>query len=251
MANPIVVDLSHHNPTPDWTALKEGGTVGVILKATEGTSFKDKTLYERGAAARKAGLKSATYHFLRPGSIAAQMDFYLSVVDPLPGERVVLDHEDAGVSLSALEQAVTALLDRRPDLQVAIYSGHLIKEQLGSKLSETLASNTSLWIAQYTSAAAPSWPKGTWATWSLWQYTDQAQVEGISAKVDGNRWNGTTENLLKWFGPAGEPIPEPVPPEPEVAEVLVTITTQDNMVAMTMTPSPGVKVRVLVDGEPA
>jgi hypothetical protein len=150
---------------------------------------------------------------------------------------MVLDHEDPGVSLSDLEDAVEYLLDCRPDLQISIYSGHLIKDQLGDRLSDILADNTSLWIAQYTSAAAPSWPKGTWAVWSLWQYTDQAEVSGISARVDGNRWNGSIENLITWFGPAGEPVPEPAP-EPEAGEVLVSVIA-----------SPGVKVTVMVNGE--
>jgi GH25 family lysozyme M1 (1,4-beta-N-acetylmuramidase) len=37
MPNPVVVDISHWNPTPDWAKLKADGTVGVIHKATEGT----------------------------------------------------------------------------------------------------------------------------------------------------------------------------------------------------------------------
>jgi hypothetical protein len=76
-----------------------------------------------------------------------------------------------------------------------------------------LADNTSLWIAQYTSADQPSWPAGTWPTWSLWQWTDSESIEGISAPVDGDRWNGDDEGLLAWFGPAEEqPAPEPIRP---------------------------------------
>ena len=82
--------------------------------------------------------------------------------------------------------AVGNLLQMRPDLQVTIYSGHLIKEQLGSTKNDYLAENTSLWIAQYTTAAAPSWPTATWPLWSLWQYTDKATVDGITKPVDGN-----------------------------------------------------------------
>ena len=69
-----VIDLSHHNPTPDWAKLKAAGCIGVIHKATEGTSYKDPTLYDRAKDAMAAGLKWSTYHFLRPGSMSAQMD---------------------------------------------------------------------------------------------------------------------------------------------------------------------------------
>jgi lysozyme len=211
MANPVVVDLSHWNPTPDWAKLKAGGTVGVIHKATEGTGNVDATLFARAKPAMDAGLKWSTYHFLRPGKMQQQMDFYLSTIDPVQGERVCLDHEDKGVSLTDLEYCVNYLAQKRPDLQVAIYSGNVIKEQLGNNYSETL-SKTSLWLAQYTTGT-PSWPARTWPQWSLWQYTDKAQVSGISQPVDGDRFNGSIEQCLAWFGPAGDTTP--VPPEPQ------------------------------------
>lgn len=224
MPNPICVDLSHHNPTPDWVRLKAEGCLGVIHKATEGRSYVDDQLFKRAHPAMSAGLAWATYHFMRPGSMAEQVNHYLNTIDPRIGERMVLDHEDAGVTLDQLEEAVDRLLSIRPDVQVTIYSGHLIKEQLGAKRSDFLARNTSLWIAQYTSAANPSWPTATWPAWSLWQYTDQASVDGISAKVDGNRWNGPPETFVGWIGPAIEPAPQPEP-MPEIESVDVVIKT--------------------------
>jgi len=209
MANPLVVDISHWNPTPDWAKLKAGGTVGVIHKATEGTGNVDATLFDRAQAAMDAGLKWSTYHFLRPGNIEAQMKHYLATIEPVEGERVCLDHEDKGVSIYDLEYCVNYLREVRPDLQVTIYSGNVIKEQLGDQYNETL-STTSLWLAQYTTGT-PSWPSRTWPQWSLWQYTDKASVSGISAPVDGDKFNGSTEQCIAWFGPADA---APVPPEP-------------------------------------
>lgn len=199
MASPVI-DLSHHNPEPDWPAMKAAGVVGVIHKATEGTTYRDPDRQRRLAAAYRAGIKIATYHFMRPGNIAAQMDHYINTIDAAKGERVVLDHEDAGVPIRDLELAITSLWNKRPDLQITIYSGHLIKEQLGNN-KNSLLSKTSLWIAQYNNVG-PSWPKAVWSTWSLWQWTDKEVVPGISRPVDGNKWNGTTEALKRWFGPA-------------------------------------------------
>jgi GH25 family lysozyme M1 (1,4-beta-N-acetylmuramidase) len=225
MTNPVVVDLSHHNPTPNWTQLKAAGTVGVIHKATEGTSYVDDTLFSRARAAMDAGLCWSTYHFLRPGDMVAQMQHYLDTVDPREGERMCLDHEDAGVSLSDLKQAVQILLDDPRKLQVTIYSGHVIEEQLGDACDQFLAENTSLWTCQYTSASAPSWCVATWPTWSLWQYTDRASVQGVSQPVDGNKWNGDEAGLIAWFGPAEAVAPEPEPEEPEeYYPIPITIT---------------------------
>lgn len=236
MGNPIVVDLSHWNPTPDWATLKANGTIGVIHKATEGTGYVDDTLFSRASAAIKAGLCWSTYHFLKGGNPTGQMAHYLKTIDPRQGERVCIDHEEKA-TLDELKAAVKYIRTNRPDLQVTIYSGHTIKEQLSGH-DAYLAENTSLWLAQYSST--PTWPKETWPQWALWQYTDQAPAVGVSAKVDGNKWNGSEENLIKWFGPADavpEPEPEPGPePEPFIYRAAYEVP-------------PGEQVNVYVNGK--
>lgn len=154
-----------------------------------------------------------------------QMNHYLMTVDPRLGERVCLDHEDSGVSLDDLKDAVAYILDHRPDLQITIYSGHLIEEQLAGECDDYLAENTSLWTAEYDDRASEvEWNSATWPKPSLWQYTDSALVSGVSGNVDGNKWNGSEENLRKWFGPAEEPAPEPEPVKIPtiVADLMVT-----------------------------
>src|SRR5262245_60771015 len=232
MVSPVI-DLSHWNPTPDWARIKEAGVVGVIHKATESTNYVYDTLFKRARAAMNAGLCWSTYHFLRPGSMQAQMDWYLKTVNPVEGERVCLDHEDAGVSIANLEQCVQILQADPRKLQVCIYSGHVIKDQLGTTKTSAILATTSLWIAHYTSAAAPTWPKQVWPQWSLWQWTDKESIPGISAPVDGDRWNGSADALLAWFGPAGAtPAPEP---EPEVPVVTLNVD---------LPASVGLKVKV-------
>lgn len=230
-----VVDLSHWNPTPDWAKLKAGGVVGVIHKATEGTGSVDATLFQRAKGAMDAGLYWSTYHFLRPGSMSAQMEHYIGTIQPVPGERVCLDHEDPGVSLNDLVSCVEAIRANRPDLQITVYSGHVIKDQLGAGYNQVLAENTSLWIAQYTSAKEPSWPKATWPLWSLWQWTDSETVPGISAPVDGDRWNGDPADLPGWFGPAGE-VPVPPDPAPQTEVLVVDVPAGTTEVRLRLLP---------------
>ena len=67
--NPVIIDISHHQADPiDWTKLKANGTVGVILKATEGTSYTDPTYASRKKAALAAGLAVSSYHFFKKGN---------------------------------------------------------------------------------------------------------------------------------------------------------------------------------------
>lgn len=225
-----VIDISHHQATVDFDKIKADGVVGVILKCTEGKAVVDKTHKVRRQAAMNAGLEVSSYHFLRPGDMGQQMAFYLTTLKPRRGERVIIDHEDDKVPLKDLVNAVEILLADPADLQVTVYSGHLIKQQLGNTKNDTLA-KTSLWIAQYTKAPAPSWPTGTWPTWTLWQYSDVGAVQGVSGNCDVNHFNGSQESCQRWMKPATEVPPgtapePPLPPPATVGEtMLIDITT--------------------------
>lgn len=158
------------------------------------------------------------------------MDFYLSKIEPEAGARVCIDYEDTGCTLTDLRDAISRLHEVRPDLQITIYSGNLIKEQLGNSKDELLAT-TSLWITQYTSADAPSWPKATWPVWTLWQYSDGSaggspkSLAGLPTPVDCNAFNGSRENCEKWLRPAGAPGQSAEPePEPELPQVEIITT---------------------------
>lgn len=211
MPDCMIIDLSHHNVVTDFARVKAAGVVGVIHKATEGTTFTDNQYKGREKAALAAGLAWGSYHFLKHSNVPAQIANYLKFAAPLPGARVCIDYEDAACTLDDLHSAVTALVAADDSLQIAIYSGHLIKEQLGNA-EDPLLSKCALWIAQY--ASKPSWPDETWPYWSLWQYSDKGRVSGIQGDVDCNVFNGDRDQALAWMGPAVEP---DIKPEFEVS----------------------------------
>jgi lysozyme len=252
MASTVIIDLSHHNPEPDWAALKASGVVGVILKATESTGYIDPSFVGRRSRAKANALAVATYHYLKHGNIGLQMLHYLDVVQPKRGERVVVDYEDEHLTLDELELAVTTLMGSGLGLQVTVYGGGLLKTQLGLDRSPVLA-QTSLWVAHYTPASMPSWPRGTWPHWTLWQYTDKALVSGVSERVDGNRFNGIASNALKWLNPAPAavvdvpepatvPVPGPVDPAP------VRDPRPDELVVELSGYKPGTVLHIFVNG---
>ena len=113
---------------------------------------------------------------------------------------VALDHETSAVPLEAAWQfmeLVKGKIGRYPYL----YSGHLIKEQLGSTKSPYWA-QTKLWLAHYSST--PTWPP-TWKSPTLWQFTGDGvgpmphTVPGvtIAGGCDINSFAGTDEQLKK------------------------------------------------------
>jgi lysozyme len=82
----------------------------------------------------------------------------------------------------------------------------LLKEQLGDTRDDFLAKHTDLWLAQYTDGE-PSWPSATYPHWTLWQYAESGQVDGIDgSEVDLNRFDGSDTELVRWITP---PKPKP------------------------------------------
>jgi lysozyme len=226
------IDVSHYQVDAgpiDWKKVAAAGVLGVIAKCTEGTGSKDPTYETNRAGALGAGLAFASYHFLRHGNVAAQMDFYIDVCGPDVGERVVIDYEHTDCTISDLEQAVDWLCDNRPDLEIAIYGASKLTDD--SKASTTgILKGTSLWAARYSSKE-PVINTAIWPVWTAWQFSQEGRVDGIKGAVDTNTFNGSRSNCLKWFGPVGaEPEPEPEPPpatQTTIYKVTVTAPVGD------------------------
>jgi lysozyme len=205
----VVVDLSHHNETIDFAKMKASGIVGVIHKATQGLTYVDKTYAKRRGMAVDCGLLWGAYHFGVGCDGSDQARFFLDVVKPNAHTLLVLDYEPnlTGPTMS-LDQArefvehVGAATGRWPGL----YSGHLIKEQLGGVLPpDRQLSKCFLWVAQY--GPRPLNIPPTFRTWTLWQYTDGVhgpaphRVDGVGL-CDRNKFNGSLSQLRRLWGVA-------------------------------------------------
>src|SRR5262245_45818946 len=140
-SNASVIDLSHHNTVTSFKSIKGAGILGVIHKATQGTSYVDPTYKGRMAEALAAGLCWGAYHFLTEAPAADQMAWFLKNAGLPNGSRIVLDYEDDDLTISMLHDCLDYLSINAPSMQICIYSGHLIKEQLtGMPKDEDLAS---------------------------------------------------------------------------------------------------------------
>ena len=230
MPTPMVIDLSHWNTVKSFADVKKAGIVGVIHKATESTGYADDTYDSRMASAQSAGLLWGAYHFLRPGNMKTQAQFFVDVAGDI--DLYAADHEDPAVDLDDLKEFLVQVEALTGVLPV-IYSGHVLKEQLGSSADPELEKYL-LWLAQYSST--PSWPTAIWPSYWIWQYTDQGSIAGMSGAVDLNQYQGTAEELVAdWTGRAAPP-PDMVVGEPP--SVTISIETKGK-----------VKVTVLTDEE--
>lgn len=203
----VVVDLSHHNGNVDLNKAKAAGILAVIHKATQGVGMFDSKYDVNRQKATAAGLLWGAYHFGTKANGAAQADFFLSKANADAATLLVLDYEPNGNLTMTLDQArafvsrVKTVTGKYPGL----YSGSLIKQQLGGQPIDPILSQCFLWIAQY--ASIPSNIPQTWAAWTLWQYTDGVAgppphtVDGIGP-CDRDQFNGTVEQLRQLWGVA-------------------------------------------------
>jgi lysozyme len=203
--NPVIVDLSHFDDVQDWDAVKKFGILGVINKATEGSGMIDKTYAIRRKPARDHDILYGAYHFLRPGDPVAQADHFLDValsVDQPDELLLALDHEDRKVPLADAKKWLQRVLDKA-ERRAVLYSGFLIKEQLGSGHDPFLAQHR-LWLSHFSShpVCPPNWK----APWII-QFTGDGegppphQVPGISIPggIDLNHYgDGPAKLKVEW-----------------------------------------------------
>ena len=206
----VIVDLSHHNEAVDFVKMKADGIVGVIHKATQGLRYVDKSYASRRRKAVDCGLLWGAYHFGVGADGSDQAQFFLKVTKPDEHTLLVLDYEPnlTGPTM-ALDQArefvehVAEATGRWPGL----YSGHLIKEQLGGVTPpDRQLSKCFLWLAQYNGPKPLNIPS-TFKTWTFWQYTDGVhgpephRVDGVGL-CDRNKFNGSLARLRRLWGVA-------------------------------------------------
>jgi len=205
----VVIDLSHHNTVTSFQDIKDDGILGIIHKATEGATYVDKEYDSRAVKAKSAGFLWGAYHFGVQGDPAGQADHFLSVVNPGPGDLLVLDFEpnprEGTMTLKEAEafvQKVNDQVGRFPGL----YSGQAFLSQYLGKGADTILKNCFLWIARYSSAL-PQIPN-VFDTFKLWQYTDgnagpqPHEVKGVGS-CDRDKFNGDEVELRRLWGQSG------------------------------------------------
>jgi lysozyme len=201
-----VIDISHHNGgTLDFARAKADGILGVIHKASQGVATDDFRYASNRTKATAAGMLWGAYHFGTNDDPVKQATFFLAKVGNPKDVLMVLDFEPNKGSTMTLQQArdfvshVHGVTGRFPGL----YSGNLIKSELGSKKDPLLA-NCWFWLAQYGPVAKVP---ANWPTWTMWQYTDgnvgpePHSVKGIGP-CDRDKFNGSEEQLRKLWGVA-------------------------------------------------
>ncbi len=202
--NRLAIDIYSGNTVVDFAAVYAAGIRLVIHKASEGITIVDRKYAERRQQAKDAGLLWGAYHFGRGSDVDAQVANFLSVVNPDPETRLVLDWEVPDMTPEMARRFVQEVDVRNPQPTILYSYVSFLTEQLGQKIDPILGARP-LWLAAYRKT--PPIPQPSWATWLLWQYTDgqvggdPKGVPGITGDVDCNAFDGTEAELrAAWLG---------------------------------------------------
>lgn len=104
---PLMLDVSNVNPIGTFRLLYAKHHLGIralACKATEGSTFKDKTLQHHRKLAARHNLAFLSYLFLHAKAEGDEARFYLDYAKPHPREMVAIDAEMAGLDNSTIGQ---------------------------------------------------------------------------------------------------------------------------------------------------
>ncbi|MFB7915766.1 glycoside hydrolase family 25 protein [Streptomyces sp. NPDC056061] len=149
----------------------------VFIKATEGRSYVNPRLSEQVKRARDADCVVGFYHFLWPGNIAAQAEYFLSKAPEKAGDLLAVDWEENGegtrASNAEKDSFIRAVKSLRPHHRVLLYCNR----QFWLDHDTTSYAGDGLWIADYVTAGKPRIK----ASWRIHQYTDRPLDKDVAA----------------------------------------------------------------------
>lgn len=169
-----------------------GVTPGIdfaFIKATEGHTYVSPVQSAQASAARKHGRTVGFYHFLWPGNLRAQAEFFVEKCASVPGDLLAVDWETTTDGTWASNQEKDEFLhlvkELRPQHRVLLYCNL----DFWLDRDHTSQCGDGLWIADYGSSAGRPRIKHGWA---FHQYSDGA------GKIDRDVYNGSPAGLRSW-----------------------------------------------------
>ncbi|MCC2280977.1 glycoside hydrolase family 25 protein [Streptomyces sp. ET3-23] len=155
------IDVSSYQPSDFSTS----GLDFVIVKATEGVGYVNPKMTTQAAHAREDGLVVGFYHFLRPGDMAAQAQFFTDRACSMEGDPLFADWEDPDVSSANKDQFLSEVKKLRGKAhRVGLYCNR----DYWLNRDSTSNAGDALWIADYVN---PGTPRIT-ASWLFHQYAE-------------------------------------------------------------------------------
>jgi GH25 family lysozyme M1 (1,4-beta-N-acetylmuramidase)/uncharacterized protein YjdB len=187
------IDVSRHNGTIDWNAVKASGVDFVIIRcgyrgSSTGALIEDQNFKTNIKGATAAGLKVGVYVFsqaineveaVKEASLAVSLVKGYNLTYP-----IFIDTESSGGRADAIDKETrTAVVNAFcQTVQAAGYKPGIYasKTWFEDKLNMSAIGSYKIWLAQY--AATPTYK----SKYDMWQYSCKGKISGINGNVDLN-----------------------------------------------------------------
>lgn len=208
MAKQLCIDVSEHNGSVNWAAVKKAGINYAIIRDGYGTSHVDNFFKRNMEGAIAQGIHIGIYHFsyaLSAAGAKAEAEYVLKLIQPYK-DKIVLpvffDFEydtvayakKQGVTLGkeAFNAHTVAFCDT---IQAAGYRAGVYYnlDYLRRYVDIDRIGKYVQWYAQYSSTASAT-------TWDLWQYSSSYTIAGCAGKFDVSvlKNSGSVTNSRKY-----------------------------------------------------
>lgn len=187
------IDVSKHNGSIDWNAVKNSGVNYVIIRcgyrgSATGVLVEDEKFRSNIKGAAAAGLKVGVYFFSQAVNEVEAVEEASLALDLIRSYNlsypVYMDVESAngradGLDAGTRTKVIQAFCEviRDGGYTAGVYAN---RTWLGSKMNVGALGNYKIWLAQY--AATPTYN----GRYEMWQYSSKGRIAGISGDVDLN-----------------------------------------------------------------
>ena len=195
------LDFSSHNGVIDFDRLVDDSIDFVILKATEGTTFKDPRFNANYRNARRAGIPViGVYHFFRFDTDGEMQ--VINLISSLQGKTVdmplVIDLEEWTNPADIYTHEVVGRLNSM--INYIESNGYTVmfytnKDGYQRFIREHFKTYP-LWICSFSD---PPLGQADDDAWQLWQYSHRGWVSACGTPVDLNTFNGSRQQWEQWL----------------------------------------------------
>jgi len=193
------IDISHYQGDVKWeelakTTYNDKKIHFVFMKATEGSSLKDKKFQQNWKKAKELNLLRGAYHFYRPNVDAGTQAQHFITHAPLGRGDLppVLDIEkDKGFSKKQMIDGIKEWI-RIVENHYAVKPIIYVNVDFYNRYIKENFPGYTVWIAHYNTKK----PRAADHEWHFWQYSEKGKAAGIKGNVDVNVFNGSLEELL-------------------------------------------------------
>ena len=200
------IDISNWQAGLDVpTVVKNGGLGAVIVKATEGLNFVDKSCDGFIQQCIRNGIRFGFYHFARNNDAAAEAEFFRNNTKGYEGKGIPILDWEAGQSIAWVNKFV-----ERYHALTGIWPwvyGNAWRFNQG-----TVDTNCGRWVAGYPRngitdinyglSNACSYPVNNGLI-CAWQFSSSVRISGYSGNLDGDVFYGDASAWDKYAGGSG------------------------------------------------